>query len=345
MALRIGIVGLGHWGPNYLRLFSAMENAAVVACADSDPARHAKLKRLHPSVRFSTEAREILQAKDIEAVVLATPTTTHYELARQALAEGKHLLVEKPLTVHSEEAQALADLARKNDRRLMVGHTFLYNPAVQALREIVRKGELGHILYSSAVRTNLGPIRQDVNALLDLAPHDISILLYLLEQMPETVAATGAGYLNPKNEDTVFLTLRFPRSVLAQVHVSWLEPVKVRRLTVIGDRKMAVFNDIDAMEPIRIFDKGVTMAPRAYSNFEEFQAIIREGDVVIPRIPIAEPLQRQCAAFIQAVEEGQTPASDAIFGLRVVQVLEGAMQSLRAGGQPMPIRQTAVRPA
>lgn len=334
MAVGLGIIGLGHWGPNYLRIFSGMEDVQVIACADLDEARHQKLKHSHPSTQFTRKAEDILNDPKISAVIIATPTSTHRELAKAALAKGKDLLVEKPLTQTAEEALTLVKLAEEKGRILMVGHTFLYNPGVQALRKMIRKGELGRLHYFSAVRTNLGPIRQDVNALLDLAPHDVSMLLYWLEQMPESVTATGACYLNPKVEDITFLTLKFPNSVLAQVHVSWLEPVKVRRTTVIGDRKMAVFNDIDAMEPLRVFDKGVTLSPRPYSNFQEFQTIIREGDVVIPKIPFAEPLQKQCAAFLTALTSRKSPESDGRFGMRVVQVLEAAMKSIKTGGQP-----------
>jgi predicted dehydrogenase len=335
MTIRLGIIGLGHWGPNYVRLFSSMDQASVVACADLDVSRHAKLKQLYPHIQFTTDPKELIQSQQIDALILATPTVTHYDLARMALQNKKHLLVEKPLTIHSQEAFELARVADQNACLLMVGHTFLYNPAVQALREMIQRGDLGQIRYFSTVRTNLGPIRQDVNALWDLAPHDISILLHLLGQMPERVSASGAGYLNPKIEDVSFITLHFPQSILAQIHVSWLEPVKVRRLTVIGDKKMAVFNDIDVMEPIRIFDKGVTMEQRPYANFQEFQMVIREGDVVIPKIPFAEPLQKQCVAFLDAVAHRKTPLSDAQLGARVVQVLEAAMKSIHTGGQPV----------
>jgi predicted dehydrogenase len=336
--VKLGIIGLGHWGPNYLRIFSDMEQVTVVACAELDPSKHLKFSPRYPHVRFTTNSADILNDPDIQAVVIATPTNTHHALALAALSSGKDVLVEKPLTIRSEDSLELTEFAKKHKRILMVGHTFLYNPAVLALREIIRKGELGRLYYFSAVRTNLGPIRQDVNALLDLAPHDISILLYLMEQMPTSISAAGAGYLNARNEDVVFLTLHFPQSVLAQIHVSWLEPVKARRLTVIGDRKMAVFNDIDVMEPIRIFDKGVTVSSRPYSSFQEFQTIIREGDVVIPKIPFSEPLQNECTMFIKALQERKPPLSDGLFGLRVVHVLEAAMESLRSGGQPIALK-------
>jgi predicted dehydrogenase len=336
--VRLGIVGLGHWGPNYLRIFSDMDQVTVAACAEIDPSKSSKYSPRYPRVRFTSDPDEIFNDPDIQAVVIATPTSSHHELAHAALSKGKDVLVEKPLTIRSQDAVELTQYAKKQNRILMVGHTFLYNPAVLALREIIRKGELGRLYYFSAVRTNLGPIRQDVNALLDLAPHDISVLLYLLEQMPTSVSAAGAGYLNSRNEDVVFLTLHFPQSVLAQVHVSWLEPVKARRLTVIGDRKMAVFNDIDVMEPIRIFDKGVTVASRPYASFEEFQTIIREGDVVIPKIPFAEPLVNECMKFIKALEDRTPPLSDGVFGLRVVHVLEAAMESLRSGGHPVSLK-------
>lgn len=338
MTLRLGIIGLGHWGPNYLRIFSGIESATVVACAEADATKHARFKHLYSSVRFVTDANAVIADPEIDAVIIATPTATHFKLTQSALEHKKHVLVEKPLTPTSAEAQQLVAIADREKRILMVGHTFLYNTAVQAVKKMIQAGELGHLHYFSAVRTNLGPIRQDVNALVDLAPHDISTLLYWLDQMPETVSATGACYLNPKVEDIAFVTLRFPNSVLAQVHVSWLEPVKVRRTTVIGDRKMAVFNDIDAMEPLRVFDKGVTLAPKSYTNFQEFQMIIREGDVVIPKIAPAEPLQAQCRDFLSAVDQRKAPVSDGVFGVRVVQVLEAALHSMRSGGQPVDLQ-------
>jgi predicted dehydrogenase len=331
--LRLGVIGLGHWGPNYLRIFSGFENASVVACADTDESRLANAHKIVPQARLSRSSKELIDASDIDALIIATPTGLHYEMGRQALLAGKHVLMEKPLALSSRDAMELAQLADSQKRILMVGHTFLFNPGVLALRDLLDKGHLGKLLYLNLVRANLGPIRQDVNALIDLAPHDISILLFLLGKMPETISAQGASYLDPKREDVVFVTLRFPGNVMAQIHVSWLEPVKVRRVTAIGDRKMAVFNDIDVVEPIRIYDKGVSLTPRNYSDFTEFRIIIRDGDVVSPKITFFEPLKTECTAFVEAIQTGRTPLSDGPFGVQVVKVLEAAQESLKDGGK------------
>ncbi len=331
----VGLVGIGHWGPNYLRILSDMEGVRMVVCADRDPNRLDFAKRLAPQARMTREAQDVLASPDVDAVIIAAPTTFHYEMGKTALGAGKHVLMEKPLAIRPEEAKALTDLAATEKRILMVGHTFLFNPGVTALHDFIHQGDLGHIHYLSLVRANLGPIREDVNALWDLAPHDISILLHLLGKMPLSVAAQGSCYVDPKREDVVFLTLRFPENVMAQIHVSWLEPVKVRRVTVIGDKKMAVFNDIDATEPIRVYDKGVTRSPKPYSDFNEFRVIIREGDVHIPKVPFAEPLKNECVEFISAVNGKTVPLSDGTFGLQVVQILDGATRSLRQGGIPI----------
>lgn len=335
--IRIGIVGLGHWGPNYLRIFSNSVNAEIAGCADTDDQRLQAMQKTFPRARLVNRSEDLFADPHIQAVVIATPTHTHYALAEKALSAGQHVLVEKPLALLEQEATALVDFARRQKKILMVGHTFLFNPGVQALREIVQKGELGRLHYFNAVRTNLGPIRQDVNALVDLAPHDISILLHVLGTLPVSVSAQGAAFLHKDREDVAFLTLRFPEDILAQIHVSWLEPVKVRTLTAIGDKKMAVFNDIDPTEPIRIYDKGVSLGNRSYRDFQEFQLIIREGDVVIPKIPFSEPLQNQCRVFLEAVEKGVCPVSDGAFGVQVVRVLEAALQSLKSNGRTIAV--------
>lgn len=330
--IRIALIGLGHWGPNYLRLLSGLEDVRLIAVCDRDASRKQLVKKIAADIRFTTDASEVLTANDVDAVIIAAPTAFHYEMGKKALNAGKHVLMEKPLSVKPQESKELMQLAEQKKRILMVGHTFLYNPGITALQELIHRGDLGKIYYFDLIRTNLGPIRQDVNALWDLAPHDISILLHLLGKMPVEVAAHGGCFLNSEREDTVFLTLRFPDQVLAQIHVSWLEPVKVRKVTVIGDKKMAVFNDIDAGEPLRIYDKGVTRTPKNYSDFEEFRLIIREGDVLIPKVPFAEPLKNECQAFIQCIQKNTPPLSDGLFGHAVVTVLDAASQSLQQRG-------------
>ncbi len=342
--IRVGIIGLGHWGPNYIRNFASLENAQIVACADLDEARLKTQKRWVPNAFLTSHPEEILKHPDVDAVIIATPTNTHYPLAHQALSLGKHLLVEKPLALTIQEARDLDALAKSKKRILMVGHTFLYNPGVQALKRIIKEGQLGKIHYINAMRANLGPIRQDVNALIDLAPHDISILLYLLETMPLSVSAQGACFLDPAREDVAFMTLRFPDNVLAQVHVSWIEPVKVRRVTTIGNKKMVVFNDIDAVEPIRIYDKGVSFVHRSYADFNEFRLMIREGDLVAPKIAFSEPLKNECIAFIEAIEKNENPVSDGRLGTQVVEILSAAMQSLKSNGSPVSLASLSGNP-
>jgi predicted dehydrogenase len=333
----LGIIGLGHWGANYLRIFSSLDGVRLAACADADPRALAKAKSAG-SALATEDAESLFRMPEVQAVVIASPTHTHFALARAALEAGKHVLVEKPMALQTQEALVLAKTASAQRRILMVGHTFLYNPAVLALKALIDEGSLGRLYYLNASRTNLGPIRQDVNALLDLAPHDISMLLYLLGARPTTVAAHGASFLNAAREDVVFLTLRFPKNIVAQTHVSWLEPVKVRRLTVIGDRKMAVFDDADPAKPLRLFDKGVTLEPPPYADFGDFRMKIREGEETAPAVPFEEPLRNVCLAFLESVTTGRAPRSDASFGVDVARILDAAQASLGASGIPQETR-------
>jgi predicted dehydrogenase len=275
----------------------------------------------------------------VDAVVISTPTSTHAPIALAALSAGKHVLCEKPLATTVRDCDALVAAAEKAGRTLMVGHTFLFNPAVVQLRELISGGELGDLLYCHADRTGLGPIREDVNALWDLAPHDVSIVVDLLGSEPVEVSAQGQAYLRDGTEDVVFMTMRFDGGVLAQVHVSWLDPHKVRKLTVVGNRKMVVFDDIAADEKLRVFDKGASyeaMSERARgTEYGAYRAIVRSGDVVIPRIAASEPLKDQVRHFLHCVRTGDQPRSDGRFGRTVTAVLEAASTSLRGGGTPV----------
>lgn len=330
--VNIGIIGLGHWGPNYLRIFSQLEEARVVGCSDLNEKALGAYKNQYPGLKTFTDYRELLKLKEIDAVILATPTTTHYTLAKEAIKAGKNLLVEKPLTTKTSEARELTEAAREAKLILMTGHTFLFNAGINRVKEYIDSKELGDIYYLHAARTNLGPIRQDVNALVDLATHDISILLYLLGKVPDAVSAQGSAYLQKDREDVAFIVLYFPGNILCHIHVSWLEPRKVRLMTVIGDKKMLVFDDINLLEPIRIYDKGV-ISSKTYRDFGEFQMILREGDVRIPKINLSEPLKNQCRHFLDMIGSGRQPESEGDFAVNVVRVLEAAGNSLKGKGK------------
>jgi predicted dehydrogenase len=284
-------------------------------------------------VRPFPDHTELFDA-DVDAVVLATPIHTHFAIAREALLAGKHVLVEKPLATSVAEAAELVRLAREMDRTLMVGHTFLYNPAVRELRRLVESGELGRIYYADSARLNLGLFQRHSNVVWDLAPHDISILTYVLGQVPVRVSARGRACIQPDVHDVCYLELIFPDGS-ANVHVSWLDPDKVRRLTVVGDRRMAVYNDVSTVEKLRIYDRGVE-AP-AIDNYGEFELAYRHGQIVIPHIQWREPLRLECEHFAQCVRTGARPLSDGEQGLAVVAVLEAASRSLELGGERVPV--------
>jgi predicted dehydrogenase len=335
---KITIVGLGHWGPNYLRNFAQMDGCEVVACADMNAARLKTFQKDHPGVHFYETVQELYAKETPDATVIATPTSTHYALAKEALGRKQHVLIEKPLTTDEKECAELTELAQKQDRILMVGHTFLYNSAIVWLKNFLKEGQAGKIYYLYAVRTNLGPIRTDVNAMVDLAPHDISTFLFLLGKDPTAVSAQGAAFLEQNREDVTFLTLYFDGGVIGHVHVSWLDPRKVRQTTVIGDKKMVVFDDINIFEPIRIYDKGVVRQSKDISDFTQFKAVLHEGDVTIPKVSMGEPLKNQCREFLDCIENRRHPLSDGRFGTTVTRVLSGAMKSLRQNGEIIPLK-------
>ncbi len=311
--LRVGLIGFGLWGPHYARILSGtMTSARLSACAEPIAGRLATFDRMYPAARAYADYRRMLRDGDVDAVIVATPTSTHREVVEHCLSEGVHVLVEKEST----------------RRTLMVGHTFLFNPAVRAIKGYIDQGLLGDIRYLYFQRTGLGPIRQDVNALWDLAPHDFSMLRYWLQADPVDLIARGQSYLKPGTEDVVFVTLNYPKQVLASVHVSWLDPVKVRSVTVVGDRKMVVFDDTHATEKLRLYDRGADYQPRE-GGFAEFIAAVRDGDIVIPRLEQREPLREQLEHFVDCVRNGKEPLTSARDGVAVVRVLEQAQGELR----------------
>lgn len=328
--LRVGVVGYGYWGPQLVRNLDRLPNAEVAYIADLSPERREKAGLEFPSAQLTNNLDEVLTS-DVDAVVIATPIRTHYALARTALERGKHVFVEKPLAASSAEAEELVALARQVGRVLMVGHTFMYNPAVEELRRLVQGGALGNLYYIDAVRVNLGLFQRDINVMWDLAPHDLSILGYILGMHPEAVSAHGGAYVRPNVHDVIYLTLRYPTGLLAHIQVSWLNPSKVRRFTVVGDKQMAVYDDVEATEKIRVFNRGVD-APQHTSTFGEFQLSYRYGDIVSPHIQWSEPLAIECRHFAECIMEGTTPRSDGRDGLQIVRILEAADASLTAGG-------------
>lgn len=333
--VRVGVIGFGQWGPNHVRNFSLLDGVEVVRIADASEARLKAAQKFLRGVAVTTNAADVIAAPDIDAVIVATPTGTHYDLVKAALLAGKDVLCEKPLARTAAECRELAELAAARGRILMVGHVFLYNSGVLHLKTDLDRGELGRIYYMDAVRTNLGPVRSDVGAIYDLASHDISIFNFLLGSAPLEVSATGNCVLQKGIEDVGFLTLYYPNNVVCHAHTSWLNPRKVRQLTIVGDHKMAVWDDMNNLEPIRYYDKGVTADH--YSSFGEFHLILRDGQITIPKVKLSEPLQKQDGEFITSIRSRRTPIADARLGLSVVQVMEAAMESLRNHGRASPV--------
>src|SRR5260221_200038 len=297
--VRIGIIGAGYWGPNLIRNFTTLASAEVVAVADTKQDRLDNIQALYPQIRTTVNYRELFQMGS-DGVVVATPPATHFRLAADCLDHGLNVLVEKPLALRTADAEELIELAADHNLVLMVGNTFEYNDAVLELKKIIDRGELGHIHYIDAVRTNLGLFQPHVNAMWDLAPHDISILLYLLGKDPLSVSAQGKSSIFSNIHDVVYIYLKFPDSALAHIHVSWLNPCKVRRITVVGSKKMAVYDDLENLEKIKIYDKGVDVPPHT-DTFSDFQCGYRYGDVVTPYIKFGEPLRAECQHFVDSI--------------------------------------------
>lgn len=328
----IGVVGLGHWGPNHVRVFGQTAGARVVVAADPSADRRRHVSNLYRDVELVASADDVFTRADVDAVVIATPARTHFELARTALESGKHVLLEKPMCTSLVEAQALFDVARATDRVLIHGHVFVYNTGVRYIKEGLQRGEFGVPQYVHATRTNLGPIRPDVNVVEDLATHEITIFDYLFDRAPNWVSATGSRLLGTDREDVAFVTLEYGESTLAHVHVSWLNPQKVRTLTLVGSRRMVVWDDMQPVEPVRVYDKGVMEEPY-YDSFGEFQLRLRDGDIVIPKVVSQEPLKVQADAFIRRLTGGEPTASESGTGVRLVACLDAIRESLNAQGR------------
>jgi predicted dehydrogenase len=329
----IGVIGCGEWGPNHIRNFSALPNAAIVAVADTREVRLQRMMAQYPGTALCRGPAELLRVPGLDAVIVATPAVTHYSIVREAILANKHVLCEKPLCTRAEEAEDLIKLAREHNALLMVGHVFLFNAGIRKLKDVVRSGTLGPLFYLVSRRTNLGPIRADVDAIWDLASHDISIANFLLDGVPTEVSAVGKGFLRERVADVGFITLQYPNGIVANVHVSWLDPKKVREITIVGGARMATWNDLATAGPVMVFDKSVVTS-REYSDFGEFQLLAREGDITIPRVQSEEPLRTQARAFIQALETGEVAYGDAQHAKDVIRVLTAAEESLRSRGAP-----------
>jgi predicted dehydrogenase len=332
----VALIGYGYWGPNLARNLHELPNCRLQVCCDLDEGRLALAQTRFPHIRVTTRFDDVLQDGDIQAVVIATPARTHFALTKAALRAGKHVLVEKPLAMSSQEALELIDVAREAQRVLMVGHTFEYNPAVLKIKELLKDNQLGDIYYAYSTRVNLGRVQRDLNALWSIAPHDISILLFLLEEMPVEVSARGASHLDRSIEDVVFVDFLFPGGVTAHVHVSWLDPSKVRRMTIVGSKKMVVYDDLETEGKVKVYDKGVLKVGDG-QIFGEFQYRLHTGDIYIPKIDMSEPLRNECAHFLECIEKQKQPQTDGASGLRVIKVLEAAQESLRRRGAPVEI--------
>lgn len=335
--IEVGLVGAGHWGPNLARSLELTGRAAVRWICELDEHRLARLADKQPRAKTSRRLDELLEDEAVSAIAVSTPVSTHFELARRALEADKHVLVEKPMTRTSSEAYELIRLAEERQRILMVGHVFVYNASIWALKRMIDSGDLGEVYYLSFVRTNLGPVRTDVNALWDLASHDISIMSYLFESSPSDVTARGQAYLNSGVEDAVFATFSFPDGRLAHVDASWLNPRKVRRLTVVADKKMAVWDDLELQRPIQIYDGHVEEPAEITDTFVEHKTRVVDGGVYIPSIRLNQPLQAECEHFLDCIDNARRPRSDGYDGLRVVLALEAATASMRNGSIVTPI--------
>jgi predicted dehydrogenase len=331
--VNIGVIGCGHWGPNHIRIFSHLPQSKVLMCADLDPSRLESIKKNFLDVQTTTDYKEILNHPDIDAVCIAAPTNVHYALTKEALQSGKHVLCEKPLAMTPEECRDLKDLAGKMKKTLMVGHIFLFNAGIVWLKEYIRSGELGKIHYAYATRTNLGPFRYDVNALWDLAPHDIAIFNYLFDSCPVSASARGQKCLGESLEDLAFATLEYPHHILANVHVSWLDPKKVRQITIVGDKKMVVWDDLDNIGPVKLYDKHVERTKTFYETYGEFQLLSKEGSITIPKIGASEPLKKQAEYFLDCIARGIAPdIADAQKGYDVVKTLCAIQSSMERQG-------------
>ncbi len=323
--IKIGMIGVGYWGPNLLRNFSNIPEVKIEWIVDKDPKRLEEVKRKYDA-KLTEDPLEVFKSS-VDAVVIATPAVTHYELTKRALECDKDVFVEKPICIRSEEIERIKEIVEKRKRILMVGHLLLYHPSVNYIKKMIEDNELGEIYYVDSARLNLGKIRKDENALWSLAPHDVSMIIYLLGEIPEAVSSTGQSFLQKGIEDLVFITLYFKEKRIAHVTVSWLHPHKIRKTTVVGSSKMVVFDDTEPSEKIKIYDRDITPDEIKNGSF-----VIRYGDIVVPKVSLEEPLKRECMHFVECIKKRTTPLTDINNGLNVVKILEAAQKSINKKG-------------
>ena len=329
--IRIGIIGYGYWGPVVARNFQATEGCQLVAVCDANPAAQERARKALPGIQVTGDASEIVRSPHIDAVAVITPVWTHFEFAKAALENNKHVFVEKPFTASSSEASQLIDLAAAKKLQIMVDHTFLFTGAVRKIRQLIDQGVLGKLFYYDSSRVNLGLFQHDVNVIWDLAPHDLAIMNYLMDVEPESVSATGQCHLNGQ-EDMAYVTIYFS-SMLAHISVNWLSPVKVRTTMIGGEKKMVVWNDMEADEKIKVYDKGVDIVNR--QGVYDLLVSYRSGDIWVPKVDQTEALKLEAKYFVECIEKNETPFNDGVAGLRVVRLLEAAAQSLKERGRPV----------
>lgn len=326
---RIALVGYGYWGPNILRNLLDNQNCEVAYCCDKDKERLTLVGKRYPGIIITDNFDQIAKDKSIDAVIIATPTRSHFLLAKKALLSGKDVLIEKPMTLESKKAWELVRLAKKLDRIIMVDHTFLFNEAIIKIKKILNKKEIGDVLYIDAVRTNLGLFQKDSNVIFDLATHDLSIVNYLLEGYPNTIQAHTQTHFG-KQEEVAYILAAYPKKISVHIHVSWLSPVKIRRMLIVGTKKMIVYDDVEPTEKIRIYDKGIVV-PKLQEEVQEVKIGYRSGDVWLPKVNVIEPLSLLIKEFIYSIKEHQQPKSNGQFGAEIVELLENATQSARKG--------------
>lgn len=327
----LGVIGCGYWGPNLIRNFAALPECTVKLACDANAARLKHIQSVYPNIAVTSEVNEIVESPEIDAVAIATPVWTHYDIAKAALAAGKHVLIEKPMASTSAQCRELIDIANEKKLTLMVGHTYIYSPSVRKIKEIVDSGDIGELFYISSQRLNLGLFQKDINVAWDLAPHDISIILYVTGSVPLAVNCQGKSHINPGIEDVTNMSLNFRNGGFATIQTSWLDPNKVRRMTFVGNQRMILFDENEPIEKIRIYDKRVNVPPH-YDTFAEFHYSYHYGDIHSPYVNQVEPLKTECLHFIECVRDGRRPVTSGLQGLQVVQVLEAASQSLKNHG-------------
>lgn len=332
--IKIGVIGCGYWGPNLVRNFRSLPDCNLKMMSDLNTERLGHLKSLYPEVEGVTDHRHLLNGSGLDAIVIATPVRSHYPLAKACLQAGKHTFIEKPMAFSSAECEELIEIARRKGLVLMVGHTFLYSPAVRKIKEIVDLGDIGEIRYICARRLNLGLYQKDINVAWDLAPHDISIALHIMGEQPVTVNCRGSAHVTPGIEDVTTMCLTFPKQRAAIIHSSWLDPRKVREMTIVGSRRMIVYDDVAPLEKIRIFDARVERPPH-YDTFAEFHYAYHYGDMYAPYIKQEEPLKTECQHFLDCIRQGTQPLTDGGQGLTLVKILEASSESLKRDGAPI----------